>query len=162
MFRSLDRTLPSSIVETHTISCTVLSLIPSRWINPYVFMFRSLDGDTSFIYSRNTYYKLHTGKSHGGSTSMSPCSDPWMTTFPSSVRKKMWNLLLFLDFCGEKSPFCGAPSTLCFGLWLTLPMGFKAKVDASLSPVCNGTPESTLTVQDRAWLDFFYLSMVRL
>ena len=24
----------------------------------------------------------------------------------------------------EKSPFCGATGTLCFGIWLTLPMGF--------------------------------------
>ena len=32
------------------------------------------------------------------------------------------------------SPFCGATGTLRFGLQLTPPMGFKARVDA-LSPV---------------------------
>ena len=33
-------------------------------------------------------------------------------------------------FCGDKLPFCGVTSTLCFGLQLTLPMGFKVRVDA--------------------------------
>ena len=38
---------------------------------------------------------------------------------------------LFFFFCGYKSPFCGATGALCFGLWLTLPVGFKARVDPS-------------------------------
>ena len=38
----------------------------------------------------------------------------------------------FLIFCGDKSPFCGVARILCFRLWLTLPMGFKVRVDPSL------------------------------
>ena len=49
--------------------------------------------------------------------------------------EKNWIVLcifnsFFCNFCGDKSPFCGATGTLCFGLQLTLPMGFKARVDA--------------------------------
>ena len=36
-----------------------------------------------------------------------------------------------------KSPFCGANGTLCFVLKLTLPMGFKARVDPSSSALCS-------------------------
>ena len=40
---------------------------------------------------------------------------------------KQWCLLLksfaFSPFC-DNSPFCGATGSLCFGLWLTPPMGF--------------------------------------
>ena len=35
-------------------------------------------------------------------------------------------------FCGDSVTICGATGTICFGLWLTQPMGFKARVDASL------------------------------
>ena len=35
------------------------------------------------------------------------------------------------NFYGANSPFCGAIHTFCFGLQLTLPMGFKARVTAS-------------------------------
>ena len=35
-------------------------------------------------------------------------------------------------FVVAMSPFCGATGTLCFGLRLTLPMGFKARVDAPM------------------------------
>ena len=45
-------------------------------------------------------------------------------------------------------PFCGATGALRFRLWLTLPMGFKARVYAhhlhSMSLVHNGSSESTL------------------
>ena len=34
---------------------------------------------------------------------------------------------LFNFFCGDKSPFCEV--TLCFGLWLTQPMGFITRMD---------------------------------
>ena len=34
--------------------------------------------------------------------------------------------------CNDKSPFCGASGTLRFSLRLTLPMGFKVRVDALL------------------------------
>ena len=50
----------------------------------------------------------------------------------------MFVLFFFKIFCGDKSPFCGATGTLCFGLQLTLPMGLKARVDPLL-------PCSTLT-----------------
>ena len=42
-----------------------------------------------------------------------------------------WTQSIFLIFV-VISPFCGTTVTLCFGLWLTLPMGFKARVDAHL------------------------------
>ena len=35
------------------------------------------------------------------------------------------------------SPFCGATGTLSFGHMLTLPMGFKARVDAPLHVHCS-------------------------
>ena len=45
---------------------------------------------------------------------------------------------LFLNVAVTMSPFCGTTGTLCFGLQLTLPMGFKARVDAppALSVIC--------------------------
>ena len=47
-------------------------------------------------------------------------------------------LLLFLKiFCDNKSPFCGATGTLCFGLRMTLPTGFKTKVDPSSATLCS-------------------------
>ena len=38
----------------------------------------------------------------------------------------------FLNFCRDKSPFYRATGILCFEIQLTLPMGFKARVDAPL------------------------------
>ena len=48
-------------------------------------------------------------------------------------------LAFFFNFCGDKSPFCGATGALCFGLWLTLHMGYKAKarVDPSSVALCS-------------------------
>ena len=40
-------------------------------------------------------------------------------------------LKCFLLVCGGKSPFSGATGTLCFGLLLILPTGFKARVNAT-------------------------------
>ena len=45
-------------------------------------------------------------------------------------------LFFFQFFGGDKSPFCGAIGTLCYGLKLTLPKGFKARVDLSSSALC--------------------------
>ena len=39
--------------------------------------------------------------------------------------------------CGDKSPFCGVTDTLCFRLELTLPLGFKARVDPSSPTLCS-------------------------
>ena len=50
------------------------------------------------------------------------------------LRKK---LCFFFKFCGNMSQSGGATGTLCFGLWLTLPIGFKARVD-------GGSSESSL------------------
>ena len=47
-------------------------------------------------------------------------------------------LVTFKKNCGDKSPFCGATGALCFGLWLTLPMGFKTRVNAP-SPALDVT-----------------------
>ena len=64
-------------------------------------------------------------------------------TFPLNnslnLRTFIHNILMwaiFFYFCGDKSPFCGATGTLCFGLQLTLPMGFKARVDPSSPVLC--------------------------
>ena len=43
----------------------------------------------------------------------------------------------FIYFCGNKSPFCGATGALCFRLWLTLPVGFKVRVDPSSLVLCS-------------------------
>ena len=51
-------------------------------------------------------------------------------TFTSQLNPPENSLDFFVFFCGDKSPFCGATGALCFGLRLTLPMGFKARVDA--------------------------------
>ena len=54
---------------------------------------------------------------------------------------------MFLKFfCADKSPFCGAIGALCFRLWLTLPMGFKARVDTSSPAVArsHNDPQSQL------------------
>ena len=32
----------------------------------------------------------------------------------------------------DQGPFCGATGTVCFGLWIALPLGFKARVNPSL------------------------------
>ena len=32
----------------------------------------------------------------------------------------------------DRGPFCGPTGTLCFRLWMTLPMNFKVRVDRSL------------------------------
>ena len=34
--------------------------------------------------------------------------------------------------CGDMSPFCGAADTACFGIWLTLPIGVRVRVDPLL------------------------------
>ena len=66
----------------------------------------------------------------------------------------------FNFFCGDRSSFCGAAGTLCFGLSLTLPMDLKARVDtpspALLSLEQNGSLvlESTLIAQARASPNF--------
>ena len=41
-------------------------------------------------------------------------------------------LFYYLNFCRTKIPFCGSTGTLCFGLRMTLPVGFKARVDSPL------------------------------
>ena len=43
----------------------------------------------------------------------------------------------FFNFCGDKSPFCGATGALCFGLRLILPVGFKARVNPSSTVLCS-------------------------
>ena len=53
--------------------------------------------------------------------------------FPFSSTDTLFFFQFFL-FCCDKSPFCGATGSLCFGLLLTLPMGVKARVDTQ-SPV---------------------------
>ena len=43
-------------------------------------------------------------------------------------------LFLFIYFfCSDKSAFCGVTGTFHFGLQLTLPIGFKARVDAKFA-----------------------------
>ena len=57
---------------------------------------------------------------------------------------RMKKQLFFFFFCKKlfmvtMSPFCGATGTICFRLWLTPLMGFKARVDVpspSLSFTC--------------------------
>ena len=42
------------------------------------------------------------------------------------------------------SPFGAATSSICFKLWLTLPVNFKARVDAPLLSFAHNDPESQL------------------
>ena len=52
------------------------------------------------------------------------------TQEPQRENKVKGTILLGL-FCSDKAPFCGASGTLCFRLQLTVPMGFKARMDSS-------------------------------
>ena len=55
-------------------------------------------------------------------------------------RRGTWGFFVcfFLKvFWGDKSLFCGATSALCFGLQLTLPVGFKARVAPSSPALCS-------------------------
>ena len=57
-----------------------------------------------------------------------------------NTKYKNWNfqwLFFFFNFCGDKSPFCGATGAPCFRLRLTLPMGLKARVDPSSAALCS-------------------------
>ena len=59
---------------------------------------------------------------------------------PLIVKLNPLNIYAFFlkIFCGNKSPFCGATAALCFGLQLTLAVGFKAIITcAVLSLACN-------------------------
>ena len=70
------------------------------------------------------------------------CVTPsWNPSFGCGNR--MYNKSFFFNFCGDKLPFCGVTSTFCFGLWLTLPMGSKARVD---------TPSPALDVACAQWI----------
>ena len=65
-------------------------------------------------------------------------------------------------FCGDKSLFCGATGTLCFRLQLTLPMGFKARVNApSLAPYVTCTQRILGVKSDQAGARTINLSHVQ-
>ena len=58
----------------------------------------------------------------------------------------------FLKVLLDRGPFCRATGSLCLGLGMTLPMGFKARVDSS-SPVlfcclCTKIPRAISGCQD--------------
>ena len=56
----------------------------------------------------------------------------------SGTESEMFVVVFFFkNVYGDKSPFCGATDTLCFELWLTMPMGVKARVDASSPALCS-------------------------
>ena len=67
-------------------------------------------------------------------------SDFMMYKFQLRLQRNVKNSLLVsmlgflfcfvLIFAVTSQHFCGSTGNLCFGLWLTLLMGFKAKVDA--------------------------------
>ena len=46
-------------------------------------------------------------------------------------------------FLLDQDPFCGATGTLCFELWTTLPMSFKARLRSFLAYV-QRSPEPSL------------------
>ena len=46
-------------------------------------------------------------------------------------------VVLLKNFAMTSNLFCGATGALCFRLWLTLPMGFKARVDPSSPMFCS-------------------------
>ena len=52
-------------------------------------------------------------------------------------------------------PFCGA--ILCFKLWLTPPMGFKARVDAPSPVLCHLHLMDPWIAQAKAWSPFYTL-----
>ena len=61
------------------------------------------------------------------------------------------------------SPFYGATGTLYSASWLTLPMGFKASVEAPspLLLVYNGSSESTLDFSGHGPAPVLHLGMMR-
>ena len=82
--------------------------------------------------------KQYTAHSQNNIKSLIPgCIEPRWDYVWSAVRMFHRNHLncsksnvywcLFLIFFGDRSLFCGATGTLCFGLWLILPMGFKSQ-----------------------------------
>ena len=73
--------------------------------------------------------------------------------------KVMSRSCFILNFCDEKSPFCGATAALCFRLQLTLPMVFKARVNPS-SPMCCS--HSQLWISKPRHAPILYLGTVRL
>ena len=46
-------------------------------------------------------------------------------------------MTIFLIAVTDKSPSCGATGALYFGLWLTLPVGLKARMDAPKLALCD-------------------------
>ena len=81
-----------------------------------------------------------------------------------------WNLMgffvvFYFNFCGDKSPFCGATGALCFRHQLTLPMGFKARVDPSSPTLCSHLHIiifSQLWISRPGHVPILHLGMVRL
>ena len=64
---------------------------------------------------------------------VAPQNGPWSNKKLSMpLNHKRENLILLFKFLLDSGPFCGATGTLCFRLWMTLPMGFKARLDSSL------------------------------
>ena len=89
-------------------------------------------------------------------------------TWKQELNGQSVNFCFFFNFCGDKSPFCGVTGTLCFGLWLTLPMGFKARVDPSLPAFYSHLCVMILRVnfefpgQGQSLVPILHLGMVRL
>ena len=75
-------------------------------------------------------------------------------------------LLTKIYFNCLQSPLCGATDNLCFGLWLTLPMGFKARVDVPLpalySRFCIMDPSCQLGLLRTDLVQILHLGMGRL
>ena len=75
-----------------------------------------------------------------------------------------FKLIFYLNiFCGDKSLFFwGVTGTLCFRLHLTLPMGFKARVDAPLFELCSQLRVMILRVNSESNAEFISCSRILL
>ena len=84
----------------------------------------------------------------------------------SVMDEKIYGQYFFFNFCSDKPPFCRATGTFCFRLWLTLPMGFKARVDAPFSALSFYLHVMILKVNshcpDQILVPILHLRMVRL
>ena len=63
---------------------------------------------------------------------LSPPDTPRINSVPTWSIFFFFKFLLYFIFCGDNVILCGATGTFCSGFQLTMPMGFKVRVDAPL------------------------------
>ena len=79
-------------------------------------------------------WKVSTGFEPLVKIHFSPRTSIYVQIFFAYLQAKSTCLFFFFfKFLEDMSPFCGATDTLCLGLLMTSPLGFKARMDPSLA-----------------------------